>query len=35
MLAHGMVLYDALYTWCDADRAEIHNWTPPATAHPA
>jgi hypothetical protein len=30
MLAHGMVIYDALYTWCGADRCEIHNWTPPA-----
>jgi rhodanese-related sulfurtransferase len=26
MLAHGMVMYDALYTWCRSLQAEIHNW---------
>jgi rhodanese-related sulfurtransferase len=26
MLAHGMVLYDALYTWCRSLQAETHNW---------
>jgi rhodanese-related sulfurtransferase len=29
MLTHGMVIYDALYTWCRALQAETHNW--PAT----
>jgi rhodanese-related sulfurtransferase len=29
MLAHGMVMYDALYTWCRSLQAETHNW--PAT----
>lgn len=29
MLKHGMVLYDALYTWCRSLQAETHNW--PAT----
>jgi rhodanese-related sulfurtransferase len=29
MLKHGMVMYDALYTWCRALQAETHNW--PAT----
>ena len=30
MLKHGMVLYDALYAWCQALQSETHNW-PPAT----
>jgi len=30
MLAHGMVLYDALYAWCREGRDETHRW-PPAT----
>jgi rhodanese-related sulfurtransferase len=30
MLAHGMVLYDALFAWCRSLQAEMHNW--PATA---
>jgi rhodanese-related sulfurtransferase len=30
MLEHGMVMYDALYTWCRSLQAETHNW--PATA---
>ena len=34
MLEHGMVLYDALYTWCRDLRHEVHNWTPPAGASP-
>jgi len=29
MLKHGMVMYDALYTWCRSLQAETHNW--PAT----
>ena len=28
MLAHGMVVYDALYAWCDGGRAETHRWPP-------
>ncbi len=30
MLAHGMVIYDALFAWCRSLQAETHNW--PATA---
>jgi hypothetical protein len=28
MLAHGMVMYDALYAWCRACQKETHNWPP-------
>ena len=28
MLKHGMVMYDALYTWCKQGREEIHTWNP-------
>jgi len=28
MLAHGLVIYDALYAWCRACQAETHNWPP-------
>jgi rhodanese-related sulfurtransferase len=28
MLEHGMVMYDALYTWCRNLQAETHNWPP-------
>ncbi len=28
MLRHGMIMYDALYSWCKACRAETHNWPP-------
>jgi rhodanese-related sulfurtransferase len=36
MLDHGMVMYDALYTWCRDLRDEVHNWTPPgATSAPS
>ena len=31
MLAHGMVMYDALYAWCKHCQAESHNW-PPTTS---
>lgn len=31
MLAHGMVMYDALYAWCRSCQDESHNW-PPAMA---
>jgi hypothetical protein len=31
MLAHGMVMYDALYAWCCHAKGEQHNWVyPPA-----
>ena len=26
MLRHGMVMYDALYTWCRSLQHETHNW---------
>jgi hypothetical protein len=34
MLELGMVMYDALYTWCRELQGEVHNWTPstPASA---
>ncbi len=28
MLAHGMVIYDALYAWCQACQSETHGWPP-------
>lgn len=28
MLAHGMVMYDALYAWCKSCQGETHNWPP-------
>jgi hypothetical protein len=28
MLAQGMVIYDALYAWCQDGQAETHNWPP-------
>jgi hypothetical protein len=28
MLRHGMILYDALYTWCQSGQAERHGWEP-------
>ena len=31
MLAHGLVMYDALYAWCRTQRGETHAW-PPNTA---
>jgi rhodanese-related sulfurtransferase len=30
MLKHGMVIYDALYTWCKEGKAEVHTWSPQA-----
>jgi len=30
MLRHGMVLYDALYTWCKSGQDEVHTWKPEA-----
>jgi rhodanese-related sulfurtransferase len=32
MLKHGMVMYDALYTWCRSLQAETHNWPARAVA---
>ena len=32
MLKHGMVMYDALYTWCKEGKQEVHTWTPQAYA---
>ena len=28
MLAHGLVVYDALYAWCRSCQDEQHNWPP-------
>ncbi|EHP39627.1 Chromate resistance exported protein [Cupriavidus basilensis OR16] len=28
MLRHGMVMYDALYAWCQHCQAEMHRWPP-------
>ena len=28
MLKHGMVMYDALYTWCKEGKEEVHTWNP-------
>jgi len=28
MLGHGMVMYDALYAWCQSCQAETHKWPP-------
>jgi hypothetical protein len=28
MLRHGLVMYDALYAWCNDGQAEMHNWPP-------
>lgn len=30
MLAHGMVVYDALYAWCRHGQDETHTWNPAA-----
>jgi hypothetical protein len=30
MLKFGMVIYDALYTWCKSAQGETHNWPPSA-----
>jgi hypothetical protein len=31
MLRHGMVMYDALYAWCQHCQGETHNWPPAAS----
>ena len=28
MLRHGLVLYEALYAWCQSCQSETHNWPP-------
>ena len=28
MLKNGMIMYDALYAWCQNCQAETHNWPP-------
>ncbi|RSE83899.1 chromate resistance protein ChrB domain-containing protein [Achromobacter denitrificans] len=28
MLGHGMVMYDALYAWCQSCQGETHRWPP-------
>lgn len=28
MLKHGMVIYDALYSWCKSLQKETHDWKP-------
>jgi hypothetical protein len=30
MLKQGMVMYDALYTWCKQGKEEVHTWNPQA-----
>ena len=30
MLRHGMVMYDALYKWCQQGKDELHTWNPQA-----
>jgi hypothetical protein len=30
MLKHGIVMYDALYAWCQSCKSETHNWPPQA-----
>lgn len=32
MLKHGLVVYGALYAWCQSCQAETHNWPPQVTA---
>jgi hypothetical protein len=32
MLEQGMVVYDALYTWCRDLQQEVHNWKAAAPA---
>ncbi len=29
-LAQGMVVYDALYAWCQSRQGERHSWAPAA-----
>ncbi len=34
MLAHGLVMYDALYAWCCHAQGEKHNWAYPPMPKP-
>ena len=34
MLSHGMVMYDALYSWCCHAQGEKHSWTYPPMLKP-
>lgn len=34
LLAHGMVMYDALFAWCREGQAETHSWPPTITTSP-
>lgn len=34
MLAHGMVMYDALYSWCCHAKGERHSWAYPPISAP-
>ncbi len=33
MLQQGMIIYDALYSWCKELQAETHNWNPAKTIY--
>ncbi len=33
MLRHGLVMYDALYSWARVLQGETHGWPPAATTH--
>jgi hypothetical protein len=35
MLTHGMVVYDALYSWCCHAQGEKHSWTYPPLTKPS
>jgi hypothetical protein len=28
MLRHGLIVYDALYSWCKEGKGEVHTWKP-------
>ena len=30
MLQHGLIVYDALYSWCKHAHGELHSWNPQA-----
>jgi hypothetical protein len=32
LLQQGMVIYDALYAWCQSCQGEVHSWPPKMTA---
>ena len=35
MLRHGLIVYDALYAWCDRLQDETHNWPPAGYSLPS